>query len=125
MAPREGAKTAPVSIRLSPEERTRLQADAGQRSLSDYIRARLFNGASRSRNVPTPTTNARQLAHILAALGQSELAPCLKGLLEAARIGALPVTPETEDALQSACRATIQMRADLIKAIGLVERGGS
>ena len=115
-------KTIPVSIRLSADERSRLEADAGSQSLSEYIRARLFGGTARERRVQTTTTNARQLAHILAALGASELGPNLRELVHAARIGALPITPDTVEALTAACTATIEIRNGLMTALGLVER---
>lgn len=115
-------KTIPVSIRLSADERSRLEADAGSKSLSEYIRARLFSGKARERRVQTTTTNARQLAHLLAALGASELGPNLRELAHAARIGALPITPETVEALTAACTATIEIRNGLMTALGLVER---
>ena len=117
-------KTMPVSIRLSAGERSRLEADAGTKSLSDHIRARLFGGAARERRVQTTTANARQLAHILAALGASELGPNLRELVHAARIGALPVTPDTVQALTAACTATIEIRNGLMTALGLIEGAG-
>ncbi len=114
-------KTIPVSIRMSADERSRLEADAGTKSLSEHIRGRLFDGSARVRRVQSTTTNARQLAHILAALGQSELGPSLRELVHAARIGALPVTPDTVEALTAACAATIEIRNRLMTALGLVE----
>lgn len=116
-------KTMPVSIRLSADERSQLEADAGTKSLSDYIRARLFGGAARARRVQSTTSNARQLAHILAALGASELGPSLRELVRAARIGALPVSPDTVEALTAACTATVEIRNGLMTALGLVEGG--
>lgn len=119
MARRKQDKTTPISIRVTEEEKRTLQRAAGRRSVSDYVRARVFGGEARLRAVPAPNTNARELAHILAALGHSELAPTLRELLKAARIGALPATPETEDAIRSACDATLEMRSALMNALGL------
>lgn len=116
--------TRPVAIRLTEEERSRLVAEAGKRTLGEYIRTRLFNGESRPRRVQMPTTNARDLGHVLAALGRSDLAPMLREMLKAARLGALPVTQETEAAIQSACTATLEIRQRLMIALGLIEGGG-
>jgi hypothetical protein len=124
MSFKRGPKTTPVSIRLTEEERSRLVAEAGKRTLGEYIRTRLFNGESRPRRVQMPTTNARELAHVLAALGQSDLAPMLREMLKAARVGALPVTQETEAAIRSACTATLGIRQRLMVALGLMEGGG-
>lgn len=45
-------------------------------------------------------------------------------MLKAARVGALPVTPETEAAIRSACSATLDIRQRLMVALGLIEGGG-
>lgn len=114
-------KTTPVSIRLSADERSRLEAEAGKRSLSEYVRARLFAEDRRVRAIPAPTIEARQLAHVLAVLGQSELAPNLRELLRAVQIGDLPASGEVEASLASACAATLEIRRHLMVALGLVE----
>lgn len=119
-----GPKTTPVSIRLTEEERSRLVAEAGKRTLGEHIRTRLFNGESRPRRVQMPKTNARELAHVLAALGHSDLAPMLREMLTAVRVGALPVTQETEAVIRSACTATLEIRQRLMIALGLIEGGG-
>lgn len=111
----------PVSIRLSADERSRLEAEAGRRSLSEYIRARLFGEDRRVRDIPAPKIEARQLAHALAVLGQSELAPSLRELLRAVQIGDLPAPEKIEASLTSACAATLEIRRHLMVALGLVE----
>ncbi len=123
MEGRQGQTAKPISIRLTPEERGRLESWAGRRSLSDYVRARLFDKEIRARRVHIPKNDARELAQALAKLGQSELAGSLRELRDAARTGALPVTPETEKALLAACDAVYQLRCELMRALGLVERG--
>jgi hypothetical protein len=123
MEHRQGQTTKPISIRLTPEERGRLEAWAGRRSLSDYVRARLFNDEVRGRRIHIPKNDARDVAQVLAKLGQSELAASLRELREAARNGALPVTPETEHSIRAACEAVDQLRLKLIRALGLLQRG--
>lgn len=123
MPSKRGPKTTPVSIRLTEEERSRLVAEAGKRTLGEYIRTRLFNGESRPRRWQEPKTDARQLAHVLAMLGQSDLAPMLREMLQAARVGALPVNQETEEAIRSACNATLEIRQRLMVGLGLIEGG--
>ena len=123
MPNKRGPKTTPVSIRLTEEERSRLVAEAGKRTLGEYIRTRLLNGENRPRRWQEPKADARQLAHVLAMLGQSDLAPMLREMLQAARVGALPVTPDTEAALQSATNAILDMRRKLMVALGLIEGG--
>lgn len=122
MTPRGKEKATPVSIRLSADERSRLEAEAGKRSLSEYIRTRLFGEDRRARAIPAPKIEARQLAHVLAVLGQSELAPSLRELLRAVQIGDLPAPEEIEVRLTTACNATLEIRRHLMTALGLVER---
>ncbi|MES1991835.1 MAG: hypothetical protein V4441_12910 [Pseudomonadota bacterium] len=80
-------------------------------------------GASR-RRVENPVKDHEALARVLAALGQSLIASSLKQLANAAHIGALPVTPETEQEISNACAAVLAMRTDLMRALGLMEGGG-
>lgn len=120
MKPRR-PKTRPVSFRVTVDEHNRLLSAAGNRSLGDYIRDRLFGNEAPPRRVRIPTSDARHLALVLAALGHSEIAPSLRDLSRAAVMGALPVTTETEVAIRSACSATVQMRSDLMRALGLIE----
>jgi hypothetical protein len=121
MATKRRVKTTPISIRLTEEEKNRLTLEAGHLSLSDFVRFKLFGTEQSLRRDPVPQTNARALAHVLAALGQSELAPTLREMMMAARVGALPVTDETERAIQMACAATVQMKANLLSALGARE----
>lgn len=114
--------TAPISIRLTEDERIRLERDAQGSGLSAYVRKKLFGEPdARKSPVRMPTSSARQFAHILAALGQSDISANLRELSAAARTGSLPVTPETDEAILTACHAVERMRADLLKALGLRE----
>ncbi|MEM8575694.1 MAG: hypothetical protein AAGF48_13805 [Pseudomonadota bacterium] len=112
----------PFSLRLTFEERARLEAAAKGAPLGAYIRAVLFD-----RELPKPqrrrrrrgTTNQRELAKVLAALGASRLSANVNQLAKAVNIGALPVTPETEAELQQACAEIREMRGALMAARGL------
>lgn len=112
-------KTTPVAIRLTEAERADLVTRAGRRSLGDYIREKLFGQSARQTKTPSPGSSARDLAHVLAQLGQSNLGPSLREMAKAASMGALPLTPENEEAIRQACEATIAMRNDLMRALGL------
>lgn len=119
MAGRDKKPSRPISLRLTDEECSRLTADAGRKPVSAYIRDRLFGAEVRQRAIRVPSTGDIYVARLLAELGRSELAANLHELVEAVRIGALPVTPETEHAIRSACDAVERMRADLLLALGL------
>lgn len=111
----------PFSLRLTFEERAKLEQDAAGMSLGGYIRSRLLDP---SRTPPRrrgkfPVKDHRALAQLLAMLGQSRLANNVNQLAKAANSGSLPVTPETEEALLTAAREVAQMRELLMKALGV------
>ena len=60
------------------------------------------------------------LAKVLAALGASRLSQNLNQLARAVNIGAFPVTPETDAELREACRAVVDMRDELLRALGKI-----
>lgn len=110
----------PVSMRLTPKERARLDMLRGNKSLSAYIRERLFGDAAapRKKGGTSPVKDAEALGRVLGALGQSRLASNLNQLAKAVNSGSLPVTPETESDLATACQDVAAMRADLLRALG-------
>ncbi|WP_425061668.1 hypothetical protein [Pyruvatibacter mobilis] len=110
----------PFSIRLTQEERARLDVLRGNKSLSAYIREQLFgdDAAPRKRTGNSPVQDTKALGRILGALGQSRLSSNLNQLAKAVNTGSLPVTPETETDLADACRDIAAIRADLLRALG-------
>ena len=64
----------------------------------------------------------KALAEVLAKLGASRLSSNLNQLAKAANSGSLPVTPETENALQAACRDIRAVKRLLMTALGIQER---
>ena len=109
--------TKPISIRLTPKERTALERRAGKRSLSVYVRERMF-----SDDAHQTKPSKGELAQALGKLGASGLAASLTDLAQAARIGALPVSEETENQLQAACADIAAMKSTLMKVLGIKER---
>lgn len=115
----------PFSLRLTPEDRARLEHDAAGMSLGSYIRWRLFDPANpppRHRG-KFPVKDHQALSRVLAALGQSRIANNLNQLAAAAHIGALPVTPDIESDLREAAEHVAQMRLMLLAALDLREGG--
>lgn len=109
----------PVSVRLSKEERERLDAEAGSLSVSSYIRHRLFEAPTPRRAYRRPVKDDKALGEVLAALGQSRIRNNLNQLAKAVHSGSLPVTPETEAAILAACASVQQMSGQLVQALGL------
>lgn len=111
---------APVSIRFSEKQKSQLKIEADGQPLGVYVRSRLFDddGALRPHRV-RPVDDPKALAQVLGNLGQSNLANNLNQLTKLAYTGALPVSPEICEELTHACREVSEMRAMLVKALGL------
>ena len=118
-------EAAPFSVRLTFDERRRLEVLAAGMPLGAYIRARLLEGTARPRRTRGrfPVKDHAALARLLAGLGASRLASNLNQLARAAHAGALPVSPAVEAALRDACRDIAAMKALLIAALGLRQEG--
>lgn len=115
-------KTAPFSVRLTEAERRRLEAAASGVPLGSYIRARLLDApavVNRGRG-RFPVKDHQILGQLLGELGRSRLASNLNQLARAANSGSLPVTPETQAALNEACEDVRWMRQALMQAMGLL-----
>lgn len=121
-------KTYPFSLRLTAEERALLEARAAGRPLGLYVRQCLFGESARQSSAKALPAGAARvadrqaLARLLALMGQRDLATGLRQLAEAARNGALPVSPETRTMLESACRDVATMKRLLMAALGIAER---
>lgn len=110
----------PFSLRLTYEERVRLDAERGDAPLGAHIRKVLFgdDAAPRKRRGNSPIRDKEALGRIMGALGQSRLSSNLNQLAKAVNTGSLPVTPETEADLREACRDIAEIRAALLAALG-------
>ncbi len=112
----------PFSLRLTYEERARLDAERGDKSLAAYIRERLLgdNAAPRKKRGNSPVQDKEALGRMAGALGQSRLSQNLNQLAKAVNTGSLPVTPETEAEIKEACREISELRTVLLAALGKV-----
>jgi hypothetical protein len=129
LSPKKAAKEKyppPFSLRLTYAERARLEAEAGDKPLGAYIRERLLgeHPAKRKKSTRRPEADQEALGRVLGALGSSRLSSNLNQLAKAVNTGSLPVTQETEADIRRACRDVVQMRIDLIRALGKVPGGG-
>lgn len=117
-------KPRPFSIRLSPEERAFLEQKAGHKPLGTYIRAKLLDEKAEPRKQErSPSVDYVLLGRILGVLGESELARHLCLLALAAEAGQVSLADEDRLALRDACAAVKEVRALLIKALGLRSGG--
>jgi len=114
----------PFSIRLTQEERERLEAEAKGKPLSVYMRERLLGDGTAPRKLRRkPAADQAGLAKVLGALGQSRLANNLNQIAKAAHIGVLVLTPALIDDLEQACRDIRIMRDALLSALGFPPSG--
>jgi hypothetical protein len=122
---KQAGAAKPFSIRLTDDERRLLAKRADGLPLGTYVRGLILADETRVQRglSAAPARNRETLARLLAALGQSGIAGNLAELARAAKIGALPVTPETEGKIVEACTVVMDMRRDLICALGLREDG--
>lgn len=112
----------PFSLRLSIEERKRLEHAAGDMPLGAYIKASVFKGnLTRVRRAYRTVEDTQAIAKALALLGQSRLSSNLNQIAHAANIGSLPLTPDVEQDLKEACETVLYIKSLLIDALGLVE----
>lgn len=117
--PRQSGHPAPFSLRLTEAEREALEAQAGGMPLGAFIRSRLLDGTAEPRRARRrPLKDEAAFARLLGELGNARLANNLNQLAKAANTGSLPVTPETVQAILTACQDVRTMRACLLAALG-------
>ncbi len=112
-------RMAPLSIRLSPDERARLEVLAGQQPIGAFVKSRLF---AANDNIP-PRPNSRPIvnervgfAKMLGMLARMDIFLILKELLKAVGNGQIRLEPETESALNTAFLDLREIRRLLIEA---------
>lgn len=116
MTKKKRTQTSPFSLRLTYEERAKLQRIAGNKTLGHYIRSRLFDEeslASRTEEIKGRKT----CAQILGIIGQSELGKNLRELSNAARSGSLIITPDTQAMLNTALQDVVAIKQVLLKEL--------
>ena len=116
-------KTSTLGVRLTAEEKAKLQHRAGTMGLGPYIRRELFeaDGAVRQTRGKQPVKDWEAVGQILGLLAQSCLGPSLKDLSEAAKTGCLPLDDDTIEALLIACRDVATMKSLLMLALNVKE----
>lgn len=116
-----GRRQSPFSLRLSFEERAKIEKAAGNMPVAAYIKSLILGGGA-----PLPRSRARQpvkdekaLAELLACLGASRIANNLNQLAKAANSGSLYFDRDTKVALNAACQDIRAMRLLLMVGLGM------
>lgn len=114
---------SPITWRVTDEEREKLIAAASGTSVSAYIRKCVFGDAAAPRKIRSkvPVKDQAALARILGMMGQSRIANNLNQLAYRANTGSLLIDEKTEKEIHEAYAHTLFMRAELVKALGLIE----
>lgn len=118
---RKKKRAAPLSIRLSANERTWLEEQAGGIPIGTYVKSRLFaandNTPPRTRGC-APIKNYEELAKIHGKFARFDVFLTIKGLLKVAASNNIRLKPQTEDALIAACHDISDIRHHIMKALG-------
>jgi|JI6StandDraft_1071083.scaffolds.fasta_scaffold506071_1 hypothetical protein len=124
MSEKKNNPFSPICLRVSPEEKARLEHDAGNMTLSAYIREKVLGEkvAPRKRRMIRPVKDHTIIAQLFALIKQTQSWNNLNQIAKAINSNTWMVSPESEKALQEACKAIIEIRSMLMKALGL---GGS
>lgn len=114
---------SPITLRVTDEEREKLKAAAAGMSVSAYIRKCVFGDAAAPRKMRSrvPVRDQAALARILGLMGQSRIANNLNQLAYHANSGSLLVDEKTAKEISEAYAHVLHIRAELIKALGLIE----
>lgn len=112
-------RPSPISLRLNENELASLRRAAIGRSVNGYIRECLFGNAGASETTKPVAEDYEALARVLGALGRTDVYTNLAVISLALEQNRLRVGTSTERAITEACRAIIEMRADLLLALGL------
>ncbi len=113
-------RIAPLSVRLSKEQRDQLERDAIGMSLNAYVLSKLFDDdATSKRKRRMPTKRDRAISSALRKFGQCGIVTYLYSQLHAVEDGRLSLPAEQEAELRTACGGLEDIRRDLIEAMGL------
>lgn len=120
-ARRSGKRAPPFSLRLSFDERSRLERMAAGQPVAAYIKSVLFAGdaPTQRKRSRTPVKNDKALAEVLACLGASRIANNLNQLAKHANSGSLYFDRETKAQINAACGDVRAMRQLLMQALGM------
>ena len=102
---------SPLTLRLTRDERTRLEELAAGMTLSAYVRACVF--AENTKRPKSPLQDKKSIAEALALLGQSRIASNLNQLAYHANIGALEMTAKERDQIEEAYALPPEVQPDL------------
>jgi hypothetical protein len=111
-------RPAPLSLRLNKAERKRLEKLAGDQPLGSFIKDRVFADALMP-GASEVLDRYQMLVRVLAALGENDVFAYLDAIAKAIEAGDLVLSDEQEAQIAASCLLVLEMRDDLIRALGL------
>ena len=111
---------SPLTLRLTEDERAKLEELAAGMTLSTYVRACVFGQEAkrRKRRAKGTVADKKAAAEALALLGQSRIANNLNQLAYHANIGALEIGDAERVKIDEAYAHALAIRALLVQALG-------
>lgn len=118
--PKPRRSSAPLTLRLTSEERARLEELAAGMTLSAYVRACVFDAEAkrRKRRPKNAIEDKKAAAEASALLGQSRIASNLNQLAYHANVGALIVGEQEKADIAEANAHLLAIRTLLVQALG-------
>lgn len=123
--PEKKRRMAPLSVRLSKEQRVRLEQDAAGIALNAYVLSKLFDDARPKRRRKKPTKQDKAIASALRRLGHCGIATYIVSQIVAVEEGRLLLSDNEEKDLRTAYAELDRIRRDLVEAMGLESGYGS
>lgn len=127
--PKPKKRLAPLSVRLSAEQRTELERAAVGMSLNAYVLSKLFDDPKapkkKRRKRRAPSKRDKALASALRRLSYAGIASYLLSQIVAQEEGRLMLSANEEKQLREAYAECDSIRRDLVTALGLSAEGGS
>jgi hypothetical protein len=111
---------SPLTLRLTEDERAKLEELAAGMTLSTYVRACVFGQEAkrRKRRAKDTVEDKKAAAEALALLGQSRIANNLNQLAYHANIGALDIAEAERAKIDEAYAHVLAIRSLLVTALG-------
>lgn len=104
----------PFSLRLSAEERARLDSMANGEPLGAFIKTRLLES-------PPQRGTPFALAQLLGLMGRSDIAASMRALAQAAERDLLDFDPEARTTIHDACANIALIKSMLMRALHVKE----
>lgn len=119
--PKRKRRPKPVFVRVTEEERAELERNAGDLTISAYVRSRCIGDTAKPHRTrgKRPVKDYEALCQVLGALGKSKLPNNVNQIAKAINTGTVALPEDMEAAMLEAAYNIAYIRMTLIKALGL------